>query len=343
MGYISTLKTRRERERAGQKDGAVAAATINIDPVGGDQRLRMLRAAGPGPSNRARADRRRPARGQVEDIVVNLEIDTQKDGWSIAAGNYSCRFAPAHAARRISPPSVCARSWRASRLHRSMFRPTRSISRTARYLRAAIPTTRSVFTELPASGALVARRAFPTAGPGFARERHLERAGTDRRPARDEINTSLAYGFGFDFCGIEIDRETGEIRIDKYVTSHDCGRSSTRGWRTGRSTAPSRRRSAPPCTRNSPMPRTAAFCPAPSPITWWRPPPKCRSSRFCIGAVAVAVHAARRERNCRGQQHSTPVCLANAVADALGSQRITLPLKPPKLLALIKQRDADHA
>ena len=34
MGYISTLKTGIERERAGQKDGAVAAATINIDPLG---------------------------------------------------------------------------------------------------------------------------------------------------------------------------------------------------------------------------------------------------------------------------------------------------------------------
>ena len=32
---------------------------------------------------------------KIEDVVVNLETDTQKDGWSIAAGNYSCRFAPA--------------------------------------------------------------------------------------------------------------------------------------------------------------------------------------------------------------------------------------------------------
>ena len=28
----------------------------------------------------------------------------------------------------------------------------------------------------------------------------------------------------FDFCGIEIDRDTGAIRIDKYVTMHDAGR-----------------------------------------------------------------------------------------------------------------------
>ena len=30
----STLKTEAERERAGQKDGAIAAATVNIDPLG---------------------------------------------------------------------------------------------------------------------------------------------------------------------------------------------------------------------------------------------------------------------------------------------------------------------
>ena len=39
----------------------------------------------------------------------------------------------------------------------------------------------------------------------------------------------------------------------------------------------------------------------------------------------------------------TPVCLANAVADALGVAEIDLPLTPSKLLALIKQRGADHA
>ena len=39
----------------------------------------------------------------------------------------------------------------------------------------------------------------------------------------DEINSSLCHGFIFDFCGVEIDRVTGAVRIDKYVTMHDCG------------------------------------------------------------------------------------------------------------------------
>ena len=68
------------------------------------------------------------------------------------------------------------------------------------------------------------RRAFRTAWRRLcAKASPGARRSSRRRPRSDEINTSLAYGFGFDFCGIEIDRDTGEIRIDKYVTSHDCG------------------------------------------------------------------------------------------------------------------------
>ena len=40
----------------------------------------------------------------------------------------------------------------------------------------------------------------------------------------DGINSSLCHGFIFDFCGVEVDRVTGAVRIDKYVTMHDCGR-----------------------------------------------------------------------------------------------------------------------
>src|SRR5207302_3735201 len=40
----------------------------------------------------------------------------------------------------------------------------------------------------------------------------------------DETNSSLCHGFIFDFCGVEVDRVTGALRIDRYVTTHDCGR-----------------------------------------------------------------------------------------------------------------------
>uniref|UniRef100_UPI0005B2549E xanthine dehydrogenase family protein molybdopterin-binding subunit n=1 Tax=Methylobacterium sp. B34 TaxID=95563 RepID=UPI0005B2549E len=42
--------------------------------------------------------------------------------------------------------------------------------------------------------------------------------------AEDHINSSLCHGFIFDICGLEIDRVTGKIAIDRYVSMHDCGR-----------------------------------------------------------------------------------------------------------------------
>ena len=38
-----------------------------------------------------------------------------------------------------------------------------------------------------------------------------------------QINMQLTYAFLFDYCGIEIDRDAGAARIDKYVTIHDSG------------------------------------------------------------------------------------------------------------------------
>jgi hypothetical protein len=44
--------------------------------------------------------------------------------------------------------------------------------------------------------------------------------------AADEIRSSAVYGFVFDFCGIEVDRDTGVIRIEKYVSLHAAPPSS---------------------------------------------------------------------------------------------------------------------
>ena len=97
MGYISTLKTGLERERSGQKDGAVAAATVSMDPLGTVTVVADSVPQGQGHQTALAQIVADQLGIDFKDVVVNLETDTQKDGWSIAAGNYSCRFAPATA------------------------------------------------------------------------------------------------------------------------------------------------------------------------------------------------------------------------------------------------------
>ena len=95
MGYITTVLTAAERRKAGPKNGAQATATVAIDPVGSVcvhvARSRKARAIVPC----CRRSWPTCSASRPADIRVNTEIDTAKDAWSIASGNYASRFAAA--------------------------------------------------------------------------------------------------------------------------------------------------------------------------------------------------------------------------------------------------------
>ena len=95
MGYITTALPYEEREKSGHKGGAIASASVAIGPMGGVYVTCDSLPQGQG---------HKTVLAQVvadifgisfETVNVNTELDTQKDPWSIAAGNYSSRFAGA--------------------------------------------------------------------------------------------------------------------------------------------------------------------------------------------------------------------------------------------------------
>ena len=95
MGYITMALTAGERARAGPKDGAAASATVAIDPIGS---VAAHVASAPQGQGHRTVLAQVIADGlgvELDDVTVNVEHDTQKDPWSIAAGNYSSRFSGA--------------------------------------------------------------------------------------------------------------------------------------------------------------------------------------------------------------------------------------------------------
>jgi 2-furoyl-CoA dehydrogenase large subunit len=336
MGYISTLKTGIERERAGQKDGAVAAATINIDPLGAVSVVADSVPQGQGHQTALAQIVADQLGLRVDDVVVNLEIDTQKDGWSIAAGNYSCRFAPA---------TVSAAHLAAVRLREKLARiaapslnvPPEKIEFAGGKVFARDNPDNAISLHRVAGQAHWSPASLPD-GMAPALRESVTWSAPELTPttAQDEINTSLAYGFGFDFCGIQIDRDTGEIRVDKYVTSHDCGTILNPGLADGQihgSFAAAIGASLYEefvygedgsflsgtfadylVASAAEMPKLEVLHPVPSPSPFTR-----------LGAKGIA----------EGNQYSTPVCLANAVADALGRGDIMVPLRPARVLGWI--------
>jgi 2-furoyl-CoA dehydrogenase large subunit len=339
MGYITTVLTAEERRRAGPKMGAQATATIALDPGGA---VTVHIASAP------QGQGHRTVAAQVvadvlglrpQDIRVIGELDTARDAWSIASGNYSSRFAPA-VAGTVHLAAVRLRDRLAHSAAGKLNVPADEIEFVGGKLRArGNPDNALPFARLAASDHW---------SPGERPDDHVLRETVFWTPPQlsapneaDEINAQLCHSFIFDFCGVEIDRDTGAVRIDKYVTMHDCGRVLHPGMVTGQITgglahaigaalyeeyayAPDGAFLAG--TFADYLLPTATEVPAPVILHTESPSPFTP-----LGAKGVG------EGNCM----STPVCIANAVADALGVASLDLPLTPAKLAALIRSPEGE--
>lgn len=335
MGYITTVLTPEERRKAGPKNGAQAAATVAVDPTGGISVT--IESVPQGQGHRTVvAQVAADAFGlKYEDIRVNADFDTSKDAWSIAAGNYSSRFAGA-VAGTVHLAATKLRD-RMAQLAASQLNVQPKDIRFARGQIFAVsnPDNALPFSRIAAAGHW-SPGTLPDGLDAALRETVFWTPPPLKAPTEsDHINSSACYGFLFDYCGIEIDRETSQVRIDRYVTMHDAGRilnpllfegQVLGGFAQGLGVAlyeeyaygdDGRFLSGTfadylvPTTMEVPTP-VILHRESPSPVT-------------PLGAKGAG----------EGNNMTTPVCVANAVADALGVNITTLPLTPTRIDALI--------
>jgi 2-furoyl-CoA dehydrogenase large subunit len=334
MGYITTVLTAEERRKAGPKNGALATATVALDSVG---------AVAVHVSSVPQGQGHRTIVAQVvadelglapADVRVTAEFDTARDAWSIASGNYSSRFAAA----------TCGAAHLAAQKVRAKLAKIAAAQLNVGAGDIVFAGGRAHARGNPDNAAPFARIAAASHwSPGLVPEEDRALRETvfwsppELTPPTDadEINSSLCHGFIFDFCGVEIDPVTAAVRIDRYVTMHDCGRILHPGMVAGQITggfahavgaalyeeyAYGPDGSFLAGTFADYLVPTAMEVPAPVILHLETPSPFTP-----LGAKGVG------EGNCM----STPVCIANAVADALGIADIDLPLTPAKLAALL--------
>jgi 2-furoyl-CoA dehydrogenase large subunit len=335
MGYITTVLPKEARAKAGPKNGAIASSTVSIDPLGGVNVVIASAPAGQGHRTVCAQVVADVLGLQPDQVAVNVEFDTQKDAWSVAAGNYSSRFAGAVAGTvhlaavklrdklgAIAAPQLgCA-------VADVVFADGKVVSKLD-------PSRALHFLRMAASPHWAPGLLPDGVEPGL-RETAFWSAPTLAAPdEQDRVNTSAAYGFAFDVCAVEVDRHTGRVRIDKYITTHDAGKilnpaladGQIRGafaqglgaalmeeFRYGEDGSFQSGTFADylvPTTCEVPEP-TIIHMETPSPFT-------------PLGAKGLG----------EGNNMSTPPCIGNAVADALGVADLTLPLTPSKVMELI--------
>ena len=154
MGYITTVLTPEERRKAGPKNGAQATATDRARSARRacrcmSPRCRRARAIAPcwRRSSPTRSASSRPT------SASSPSIDTASDAWSIASGNYSSRFAAGGRRRRASRGRAVEGEARARAPRRSSTCRRDDIEFAGGRVRAhaAIPTTRMPFARLAAA------------------------------------------------------------------------------------------------------------------------------------------------------------------------------------------------
>ncbi len=339
MGYITTVMTKEARAKAGPKNGAITSATVSIDLLGavtvsvasvphGQGHITVL--------SQVVADvfGLRP-----DDITVDVELDTRKDAWSVAEGNYSSRFAGAVA----GTAHLAAYKLRdkLARIAAAQFDCAESdvVFEDGTVFARDTPETSLPFARLAASPHWAPGLLPEGTTPGLRETAAWTPAQLEPPDENDRINTSATYGFAFDICAVEIDRNTGQVRIERYVTAHDAGTllnpaladGQIRGgfaqalgaalmeefsYRADGSFASGTFADyLVPTAVEVPEP-VIAHMETPSPFT-------------PLGAKGIG----------EGNNMSTPVCIANAIADALGpdvdAEAIALPMTPSRIIELI--------
>jgi 2-furoyl-CoA dehydrogenase large subunit len=328
--------TAQAREKAGPKNGAVSMARVTIDPLGAVTVTADVTVQGQSHETVLAQIVAKELGLRPDDVEVILELDTAKDQWSIAAGTYSSRFASgtavaAHMAAvqmRDKLKAIAAKQLNvlpddvelAGGKIRSRSNPDN-----------ALPFGRVAATSHWSPVLLPESMAPALSETATWTPQELEPPSSD-----DRINTSLTYGFVFDMCGVEIDPVSYQVRIDRYVSMHDAGRILNPTIADGQIRGSFAQGVAAALYEEFSYNEEGAFLTgtfadylvptvseipeleilhfeSPSPLT-------------PLGAKGLA------EGNCM----STPACIANAIADALGVADVALPATPRRIHALLE-------
>lgn len=225
IAYITVAWTPEERARQGYlpKSGSGETGLVRIDPLGKITALVNTTPEGQGHETVVAQIVADELGMRPEEINVVAEMDTFTRLWSITSGSYSARFASAGtsafamAAKRLKSKllSIAAHNLevRVDDLELAegkiyvkgspeRFITIKHVAGIAHWNQSALPSGME-----PGLEATYVYN-FPNAKPP---------------DEKDRINSQNTYAFVADIVAVEIEPETGRIKIPKYVTVHDAG------------------------------------------------------------------------------------------------------------------------
>lgn len=223
MGYVDIAATAAERAKRRPKSGATQATTIQVDDLGKIVVQLSTTPQGQGHETVVRRLVSHELGVAEDDITVVSGMDTATRSWTIPSGTYSSRFASIGASSAV----MTARAVLA-KLKKIAANALEIDEEDLEYLdgdfRAKGSPTRSISFRHAAGIAHWDPSSLPPGMEPGIYVTHYHTMSTAQPPnAQDQVNSSNTYGFVVDLAVVQVDPETGEISIRKYVTVHDSG------------------------------------------------------------------------------------------------------------------------
>ena len=199
MGYITLAQTAEARAETLPKSGNVEGATVAVSPLGGVT-VRVATTPRAGPRDVCAQIVADALGASPEDVQVVTDMDTSTSAWSCPPGT----IPPASPAPRApsTSPHVAAKA-AAIREHLDDELSRCDVWR----------------------GRALARQAYRSGmEPGLHETAFCAIPNLEPPDEADTVASFRAHGFIADVAVVEVDRQTGEVRVLDYVTVHDAGR-----------------------------------------------------------------------------------------------------------------------
>jgi 2-furoyl-CoA dehydrogenase large subunit len=332
MGYITLAQTAAERAETLPKSGNAEGATVAVSPLGGITVRMATTPQGQGHKTVAAQVVADTLGVDPADVDVLSELDTSTDAWTVASGNYSSRFSGVGAGavlraaekvaaklRAIAAPGLGSAAEEVELRDGKAWHGDESVS-----LRRLAGLAHWHPDALP-----------PGVEPGLHETAYYAAPNLAAPDADDRVASSAAHGFLVDIGVVEVDRETGAVRVLDYVSVHDAGRmlnplivdGQVRGGFAHGVGAALFERIVYDSDGNL---LTGTFmdylCPTAADVPSLRMEHLETPSPFTpLGAKGLG----------EGTTMSAPVAIANAVADAVGVDAVELPLTPARVWELL--------
>src|SRR3954451_23604682 len=334
MGYITLAQTSDERTAQLPKSGNAEGATVAINPLGGITVRISTTPQGQG-HRTAAAQVAADALGvDPAEIDVLADVDTSTSAWTVASGNYSSRFSG------VGAGAVHKAATKVAAKLRAIAAAQLDCSADEVELRdgKAWSNGDSVSLRRLAGAAHWNPDSLPRGVEAGLHETAFDSAPNLEPPdADDRVASSAAHGFLADVAVVEVDRDTGHVRVLEYATVHDAGRllnpllveGQIRGGLAHGAGVALFERIVHDAEGNL---LTGTFmdylCPTAPDLPPLRSAHRETPSPFTtLGSKGLG----------EGTTMSTPAAIANAVADALGMQDVEVPLTPGRVWELLQR------